>query len=200
MTVTTDPGTQHPATASPDRTVDGRQVPVAGTWSVDASHTSVGFSARHLGLTKVRGRFGDVRGTVVVAERPEDSSAEVVIATASVDSRDEKRDAHLRSEDFFDVERYPEITFRSRGVRPAGDGWKLDGDLTIKDVTRPVTLDLEFEGAGGDPWGGTRASFAATTEVDREDWGLTWNAALETGGFLVGKKVRLDLDVQLVRQ
>jgi polyisoprenoid-binding protein YceI len=175
-------------------------VPVPGTWNVDPSHTTVGFSARHLGLTKVRGRFTDVTGSVVIAERPEDSHVEVAIATTSVDTGDARRDEHLRSDDFFGSAEHPAMAYRSTAVRRSGDGWKLDGELTIKGVTKPVTLDLEFEGAGPDPWGGTRASFAATTEIDREAWGLTWNAALETGNFLVGKKVKLELDVQLVQQ
>lgn len=185
---------------SPLRTVDGVEVPVPGTWAVDASHTTVGFSARHLGLTKVRGRFTEVTGAVLVADRPEDSSVEVTIASASVDTGDARRDEHLRSDDFLASATHPSITFRSTGVRRDGRGWQLDGELTIVGVTKPVTLDLEFEGAGPDPWGGTRASFAATTEIDREAWGLTWNAALETGSFLVGKKVKLELDVQLVQQ
>jgi polyisoprenoid-binding protein YceI len=182
------------------RVVEGREIPHAGTWAVDASHTTVGFVARHLGVAKTRGRFSEVSGAAVIGERPENSSVEVSIATASVDSRDEKRDEHLRSADFFDVAQFPAITFRSTGIRADGDGWKLDGDLTIKGVTRPVVLDVEFDGASPDPWGGVRAGFTATTQVDREDWGLTWNVALETGGLLVGKKVKLELEVELVKQ
>ncbi|MGD9796729.1 MAG: YceI family protein [Acidimicrobiia bacterium] len=173
-------------------------LPAPGDWSVDVSHTEVGFSVRHLGLAKVRGRFRAFDGVVRVADRPEDSSVEVTVDAASIDSRDEARDAHLRSADFLDVESFPALTFRSTRVRPGGRGWLVDGDLTIRGVTRPVVLDAAFEGIGGDPWGGRRAAFSASTEIDREDWGLTWNAALESGGFLVGKKVRIELEVELV--
>ena len=195
--MTTTPTTPTP---SATRTVDGVEIPAAGTWSIDPSHSHVGFSVRHLGVAKTRGRFGEFEGTVVVAERPEDSRADVTIKAASIDTRDETRDAHLRSPDFFDVETTPDITFRTTGVRRDGKGWKVDGELTIKDVTRPVTLDAGFEGAEGDPWGGTRAAFAATTQIDREDFGLTWNQVLESGGLLVGKSVKVELEVELVRQ
>jgi polyisoprenoid-binding protein YceI len=174
------------------------ELPAAGDWTLDVSHTEVGFSVRHLGLAKVRGRFQSFEGTVHVAERPEDSSVEVTIDVASVNSRDEGRDAHLRSADFFDTETYPNLTFRSTGVRAKGNEWLVDGELTIKDITRPVVLEATFEGIGSDPWGGSRAAFSASTEIEREDWGLTWNAALEGGGFLVGKKVKIELEVELV--
>ena len=176
-------------------------LPAAGTWTIDPGHSTVGFVARHLMVTKVRGSFSDVDGAATIADDPTQSSVKVTIKTASIDSRSADRDAHLRSPDFFDVEHFPTIAFRSTGVRHVrGDRWQLDGDLTIKDVTRPVTLDVEFEGLTGDPWGGQRAAFTASTEVDREEWGLNWNVALETGGWLVSKKVKLELDVQLVRQ
>jgi polyisoprenoid-binding protein YceI len=174
---------------------------VAGTWQIDPSHSTVGFVARHLMVTKVRGRFTDVDATVTVGDDPTASSVEAVIQTASIDTRSADRDTHLRSADFFDVEQFPTITFRSTAVRAVkGDRWALDGELTIKGVTRPVTLDVEFEGTAGDPWGGQRAGFTAETEIDREDWGLTWNVALESGGILVSKKIKLELEVQLVRQ
>jgi polyisoprenoid-binding protein YceI len=176
-------------------------LPAAGIWTVDPGHTTAGFVARHLMVTKVRGSFTDLEGTVVVGERPEDTTVEATLKTASIDTRSADRDAHLKSPDFFDVESFPEITFRSTGVRHVkGRDWQLDGDLTIKGVTKPVTLDVEFEGLTGDPWGGQRAAFSASTEIDREDWGLNWNVALETGGWLVSKKVKLELDVQLVKQ
>jgi len=125
----------------------------------------------------------------------------VTVQTTSVESLDEKRDGHLRSPDFLDVEQFPTITFRSTGVDVNKDGTaKVAGDLTVKDVTRPVTLDVEFDGAQADPWGGQRLGFSAHTEIDREDWGLTWNVALETGGMLVGKKIRLEFNVEAVRQ
>ena len=173
-------------------------LPAPGDWSVDVSHTEVGFSVRHLGLAKVRGRFTAFEGTVHVAERPEDSSVEVSIEAGSIDSRDEGRDNHLRGADFFDVEQFPHLTFRSTGVRQSGKEWLVDGQLTIKDVTRPVVLDATFEGLANDPWGGSRAAFRAPTGIDREEWGLTWNAVIEGGGFVVGKKVKLELEVELV--
>ena len=179
----------------------GVQVPEAGTYAFDQGHTTIEFVGRHLMITKVRGRFTDFSGQIVIGEAPENSSVEVTINTASVDSSDEKRDGHLRSPDFLDVENYPTITFRSTAVEIVGDGTaKVTGDLTVKDVTRPVTLDVEFDGAQADPWGGQRLGFAAHTDIDREDWGLTWNVALETGGMLVSKKVRLEFNVEAVKQ
>jgi polyisoprenoid-binding protein YceI len=178
-------------------TIPRNDLPAPGEWAIDVSHTEVGFSVRHLGLAKVRGRFQAFEGTVHVAERPEDSSVEVAIEAASINSRDEARDNHLRSADFFDAETFPHLTFRSTGVRPQADHWLVDGELTIKDITLPVVLEAAFEGIATDPWGGNRAAFSASTEIDREDWGLTWNAALESGGFLVGKKVRIELEVEL---
>ena len=181
--------------------IDRSALPAAGTWQLDPSHSTVGFVARHLMVTKVRGQFGDYTADVTVGEDPADSSVAVTIQAASIDTRSADRDAHLRSPDFLDVERYPAISFRSSGVRHVkGDRWALDGELTIKDVTRPVTLDVEFDGTSGDPWGGHRAGFTASAEIDREDWGLTWNVALESGGLLVSKKVRLELEIQLVKQ
>ena len=183
------------------RQVNGLDVPQAGTYAIDRSHSTVEFVGRHLMITKVRGRFADFDGSIEIAEAPEESSTEVVIQAASIDTSDEKRDGHLRSADFFDVEQYPTLTFRSTGVEPGkGGSWKLNGELTVRGVTRPVSLDLDFEGATIDPWGGQRIAFTAVTDVDREDWDLTWNQALEAGGVLVGKKVRIELNVQAVRQ
>jgi polyisoprenoid-binding protein YceI len=183
------------------REYQGVQVPQPGTYSLDKGHTTIEFVGRHLMITKVRGRFTDFDGQIVIGEAPEDSSVDVTINTASVDTSDEKRDGHLRGEDFLDVEKYPVMTFRSTKVDLGrGGSAKLTGDLTIKDVTRPVTLDVEFDGAQADPWGGQRLGFSASTEIDREDWGLTWNVALETGGVLVGKKIRLELNVEAVKQ
>lgn len=178
------------------RTVDGKDVPAVGTWSIDPTHTQAEFIARHLMVSKVRGGFADISGTINVAEQPEDSSVLVTIATASVSSGTADRDAHLVSPDFFDVENYPEIRFVSTSVEPAGSSWKLVGDLTIKDVTRPVTMDFTFLGITTDPWGNAKAAFSASTEVEREAWGLTWNVALEGGGVLVSKKVKLEIEVQ----
>jgi polyisoprenoid-binding protein YceI len=176
-------------------------IPEPGTYAIDPSHAAVEFVARHLMISKVRGGFTDVSGTITIADRPEDSSVEVSIATASINSGEAARDGHLRSADFFDVEQYPAITFRSTGVEHAGgERWKVTGDLTVRDVTRPVVLDVEFEGATATPFGDERIGFSASTEVNREDWGLTWNAALETGGVVVGKKVRLELAVEAIKQ
>ena len=183
------------------REYQGLQIPEAGTYTLDKGHTTVEFVGRHLMITKVRGRFTDFDGNVVIGESPERSSVEVTIDAASVSSGDEKRDGHLRSPDFLDVEQYRHITFRSTSVEVNRGGTaKVTGDLTVRDVTRPVTLDVEFDGAAPDPWGGQRLGFTASTEIDREDWGLTWNVALETGGVLVGKKVRLEFNVQAVKQ
>lgn len=183
------------------RDYQGVQVPEAGTYALDKGHTTIEFVGRHLMITKVRGRFTDFDGRIVIGESPEQSSVEVTIDAASVDSSDEKRDGHLRSADFLDVERYPTIAFRSTrvGINPDGTA-QVTGDLTVKDVTRPVTLDVEFDGAQPDPWGGQRLGFSAHTEIDREAWGLTWNVALETGGVLVGKKIRLEFNVEAVKQ
>jgi len=179
----------------------GVQLPEAGTYALDKGHTTIEFVGRHLMITKVRGRFTAFDGQIVIGDAPEDSSVAVSIETASVDSSDEKRDGHLRSPDFLDVETFPTITFRSTGVAVGPDGSaEVTGDLTIKEVTRPVILDVEFDGAQADPWGGQRLGFSAHTDIDREDWGLTWNVALETGGVLVGKKIRLELNVEAVKQ
>lgn len=170
-----------------------------GTWTIDPSHTLVGFVARHLVVTKVRGRFGAVSGEVEVAPELLQSRVQATIETASVTTGDDSRDAHLRSADFFDVEQFPTMTFQSTEIRQAGKRFLLVGDLTIKGISRQVELDLEFEGVSPDPWGGTRAGLTASTQVNRKDWGLEWNVALETGGVLVGDKVTLELEVQLVK-
>jgi polyisoprenoid-binding protein YceI len=188
-------------TAEISRTVDGVELPAAGTYAIDPGHSEVGFSVRHMMVSKVRGRFSDVAGAVVVADDPLASSVEVTIGTASIDTRDEKRDAHLRSGDFFDVERYPTMTYRSVKVVPAGpDRWLVEGHLTLNGVTRPVPLSVSFEGVAVDPWGGVRAGFSARGEVDREDFGLNWNQALEAGGVILGKKVSIEIEVEAVRQ
>jgi polyisoprenoid-binding protein YceI len=189
----------------PDRTVsvlrsrDDRLIPVAGVYELDAAHTSVEFVARHLMITKVRGRFSGVQGRITIAEDPESSHVEAEIETASLSTGNDDRDAHLRSGDFFDVEHFPTITFRSTAVRPAADGrWKVVGDLTVRDTTRPVTLQVDFDGADISPLGDERIGFSASTNVDREDFGLTWNMALETGGLLVGRTAHLELNVEAV--
>jgi polyisoprenoid-binding protein YceI len=142
-----------------------------------------------------------LEGAIQVAEEPAESSVAVTIDAASIDTRDEARDGHLRSPDFFDVENYPNLEFRSHGVTSKSDGeWAVDGDLTIHGVTRPVRLDVTLDGIVDDPWGNQRIGFSAETEIDREDWGLTWNVALEAGGFVVGKKIKIEIDAEAVRQ
>ena len=189
------------ATTELIRNYNGVSVPDAGTYALDPSHTSVEFIARHLMISKVRGKFTDVAGTVTIADTPEDSAVEVSIAAASVSSGDTARDDHLRSADFFDVATYPTIGFRSTAVEHVKDEqWKVTGDLTVRDVTRPVTLDVEFEGGTETPFGDSRIGFSATAELDREDFGLTWNVAIETGGVVVGKKIKLEFAVEAVRQ
>jgi polyisoprenoid-binding protein YceI len=167
-----------------------------GTWTIDPTHSEVGFVARHLMVTKVRGSFADVAGTVEVADELAQSVANVTIQTASVTTGTADRDGHLRSADFFDVENFPEMTFRSTSF----DGDTLAGDLTIKGTTKPVTLDVEFNGVATDPWGNEKAAFEAAGELNRTDWGLTWNANLEKGGVLVSEKIKLVIDVQLAKQ
>jgi polyisoprenoid-binding protein YceI len=175
------------------------EIPVAGEYVIDPAHTSVEFIGRHLMITKVRGRFADVSGTITVDDEPERSHVEVAIKVASIETGDPRRDDHLRSPDFFDAEKYPTITFRSTKVEPmTSDSWTVTGDLIVRGVTRPVTLQVEFDGASASPFGDERIAFSAAAEVDREDWGLNWNVALETGGVLVGKKVRIELNVQAV--
>ena len=178
-----------------------RSNPATGTYDIDASHTHVGFKARHLVVAKVRGSFSDVSGTVVVADDPLASTVEVSVGLASIDTGDATRDGHLRSGDFFDVDNHPTMTFRSTGVRQVGDDrYDVDGELTVRGVTRPLTLHATFEGTVTDPWGGERAIFSATGKVNREEFGLTWNQALETGGVLVGKDVELDIEAEVVRK
>ena len=171
-----------------------------GTYTIDASHSEVGFTARHAMVAKVRGRFGAVSGSLVFGDEAASSSAEAVIDTASIDTRDEGRDTHLRSANFFDVEKYPTMTFRSTGVRADGGDYRLDGDLTIKDVTRPVNIKVEFNGAATDPFGNARIGFSGETEINRKDFGLTWNAALETGGVLVSDKIKIHLEISAIAQ
>lgn len=189
---------QTSTTTSPVRIVDGVEVPVAGEWVIDPAHTTVGFWVRHLGVTKVRGRFTDVTGNVHIGEDPLASSVAVEIAAASIDTRESSRDDHLRSEDFLDVERFPQLTFRSISVTRSSKGWAVTGDLTIHGVTRTVVLDTEFGGGAVDPWGEAHVMFAAETTIEREDFGLTWNQVLETGGVLVGKRITIELEISLV--
>ena len=172
-------------------------------WTFDLAHTSADFSARHMMITTVRGSFKTVNGTLVYdKQNPEKSSVEAIIETASMSSTGvQQRDDHLRSPDFLDVAKYPTITFKSTKVEPrdGGSHAKITGDLTIRDVTRPVTLDAEFLGESKSPWGTTNVGFTATTKINREDWGLNWNQALEAGGWLVGKDISITLDVEAIQ-
>jgi len=189
-------------TAAPTttRTFEGATIPTPGTFVLDASHTTIGFIARHLVVTKVRGSFDTFEGAITVAEDPLASSVEVSIDAASFDSRDEGRDGHVKGADFLDVENFPTLTFRSTGVRNEKGAWKVDGDLTVKSTTKPVVLDLELGGVVTDPWGGSRLAFSATTQIDRDDYGINFNVPLDGGGMLVGKKIVIEIDGQGVRQ
>ena len=185
-------------TANPTEAV--RTVPAAGSYALDQSHSHVSFSARHLMVTKVRGRFPVSDGHLEIAEDPTQSSVDATIDVTAVDSGDPKRDEHLRSADFFDAEKYPTVTFRSTKVDDHGDGeFTLVGELTVRDTTRPVTLKGEYLGTQASPWGDTRIGFTAETEINRKDWGLEWNVALETGGVLVGDKIKLTIDAEWVK-
>ena len=168
----------------------------AGTWVLDPAHSEVTFSVRHMMISKVRGTFGVKSATIVAPENPLEAKVEASVDVASIDTKDEGRDNHLRSADFFDVENHPTMQFRSTGVRIEDGDFLVDGDLTIRGVTKPATFELEFGGFGVDPWGSYKAGATAKTVVNREDFDLTWNAALESGGVLVGKDVTISLDLQ----
>ena len=169
-------------------------------WTFDPAHSSTNFTARHMMVTNVRGSLGAISGTINFdPENPGASSVDASIDVAGINTGVEDRDNHLRSADFFEVEKYPNITFKSTSVEVTGDdSAKVTGDLTIRDVTKPVVLDVEFLGQGGSPFGDTRAGFEATAKIDREAFGLTWNQALEAGGVLVGKDIKINLDIQAV--
>jgi polyisoprenoid-binding protein YceI len=171
----------------------------AGTWTVDASHSTVGFVARHLMVAKTRGNFSDFTGTITVGDNPLDSKVEAVVQVASIDTNDEGRDGHLKSADFFDAENFPTLTLVSTGIEPRGADYVLHTDLTVKGVTKSVDFDLEFEGVVADPWGNTKAGFTAEAEINRKDFGLEWNVALETGGVLVGEKVKIVLEIEALK-
>ena len=171
-----------------------------GTWTIDATHTRLGFIARHAMVTKVRGSFDDVAGTIVIdAANPGGSTAEVTVALASIATGNADRDAHLRSPDFFDVENNTAMTFTSTGVKQDGDEFVMIGDLSIKGITRPVELELEPTGVATDPFGNVRAGFEGEAEISRKDFGLTWNVALEAGGVLVSDKIKIQLDVSAIK-
>jgi polyisoprenoid-binding protein YceI len=172
-----------------------------GTWNVDPAHSTVGFVARHLMITKVRGRFTDFSGVIEVAPDPLQSSVRATVDLASVTTGDEGRDGHLRSADFFDTDggASPTMSFVSSGLKDDDGDYVLFGDLTVNGVTRQVEFALEFEGVNTDPWGNTKAAFSAETEISRKDFGFEWNVALETGGVLVSDKVKVQLDIQAAK-
>jgi polyisoprenoid-binding protein YceI len=202
MTQTIHP-TQSEATeaGASTRVVDGVEVPAAGVYALDASHTHVGFAIRHLMVSKVRGRFATFSGTVTIGDDPLGSSVEVDVDLASVDTSDKGRDEHLRSADFFGTDEHPTMSFRSTGVQPGkGGAWLVTGDLTIGEVTRPIDLDVHYEGSATSPWGTTSVGFSASGKLNREDFGLNWNQALETGGVLLGKDVTLEIEAEAIRQ
>ena len=186
---------------STTRDHNGLQIPTAGTFALDPAHTRVGFVARHLMVSKVRGHFADVTGEIVIAEDPAQSSAHATMQAASITTGVEQRDGHLRSGDFLEIEKYPTLEFRSTGLTAnGGNEFTLRGHLTIKGVTHPVDLAVEFEGVTRSPWGKDVLGFSAKTEIDREQWGMTWNQALETGGVMVSKKITIEIEGEAVRQ
>jgi polyisoprenoid-binding protein YceI len=183
------------------RQFEGLTIPAPGTYELDQAHKVVGFTARHMMVSKVRGVFGEVTATITVAEDPLQSSVAATIQAASITTGQPDRDNHLRSGDFLEAEKYATLEFRSTGVKShSGNEFVLAGELTIKDVTRPVDLKVEFEGVGRSPYGFEIFGFSAKTEIDREDFGLTWNVALETGGVMVGKKIKIEIEGEAIRQ
>ncbi len=188
-------------TALATRDYQGTQLPLAGTYLLDANHKRVGFVARHLMVSKVRGEFTEAGATIVIGEDPVQSSVTATIQAASITTGQEQRDGHLKSPDFLDVEKHPTLEYRSTGVKSwDGNEFVLTGDLTIKDVTVPVDLQVELEGVGRSPYGQDVFGFSATAEIDREAFGITWNVALETGGVMVGKKVKIEIEGEAIRQ
>ena len=188
--------------AKPSRTAtrlaDGAELPAAGRWKIDPGHTELAFVGRHFMLTKVRGRFTGLSGVIEMAEEPGATAVEVTIDMASVESGSQARDEHLRSADFFDVAQHPLGTFSGHAADWRGTRGLLTGQLTLRDVTRPVTLRAEYLGYAADPWGGHRAVFTAAGTIDREDWGLTWNLPLDGGGLLVSKEIRIEIELEAV--
>jgi len=172
------------------------------SWQIDSAHSEINFTVRHMMISNVRGRFEKFTGSVNLDEQtPANSTVDVIIDTTSINTREEKRDAHLRSPDFFNVEQYPSMSFKSTRVEVLDENHgRLHGDLTIRGVTGPVVLDVEYAGMSKSPWGTTSAGFTASTRINRKDWGLEWNVALETGGWLVGDEIKIDIDLELVKQ
>ena len=183
------------------REFQGLQIPTAGTYVLDAAHKRVGFVVRHLMVSKVRGNFAEAEATITIGDDPLQSAVAATIRTASVETGQADRDNHLRTGDFFEAEKYPTMEYRSTGIKSfEGNEFVLEGELTIKDVTRPVDLVVEFEGVGRSPYGFDVFGFSATAEIDREDWGLTYNMALEQGGVMIGKKVKIEIEGEAIRQ
>jgi polyisoprenoid-binding protein YceI len=183
------------------RNVNGVEYPAVGTYVIDTSHTHVGFSVRHMSVSKVRGEFKDFDGTLHLAEDPTDSTVSVAIRAVSVDTHDDNRDAHLRTNDFFDIENHPNWSFVSTGIRAVTPTeWKVDGDLTIRGVTKSATLDAELEGVVQDPYGNHRVGFSASTTIERDDFGVSFHGVMEAGGLIVGKKVEIQIEAEAVYQ
>jgi polyisoprenoid-binding protein YceI len=188
-------------TAPAARDYNGVQIPAAGTYVLDENHQRVGFVARHLMVSKVRGQFAKATATITVAEDPLQSSVTATLHADSISTGQEQRDGHLKSGDFLDAEKFPTLEYRSTGVKSIkGNEFVLSGELTIKDVTRPVDLEVELEGVGRSPYGHDVFGFSAVAEIDREEFGITWNVALETGGVMVGKKVKIEIEGEAIRQ
>lgn len=171
----------------------------AGTWTLEKDHTTIGFVAKHLMVTRVRGEFEGYDASIDLADDLADSKIEVTLDAASITTGAEDRDKHLRSADFLDAENHPTLSFVSTAINPRGDGWEVTGDLTIRDTTRPITLDTTYEGSVKDPWGNTRIGFTARATLVRADWDLTWNVAVEGGGWLVSKDITVEIEGQLIR-
>ncbi|MGW7285925.1 YceI family protein [Streptomyces sp. NPDC054847] len=189
------------AVATATAQVDPALAALSGEYTIDPAHSSIGFTVRHAMVTNVRGSFGEYEGKLVLdGTEPARSTAAIDVAIASIDTGIADRDGHLRSGDFFDAETFPKMTFRSTGAEQlGGDKYRISGDLTIKDVTRPIAIDLEFQGSATDVYGNERVGFEGGTEILRSDWGLTWNAALETGGVMVSDKVKLNFDISAIK-
>ena len=187
-------------TTTDTRTLTGIPGYVAGTWSIDPVHSEVGFTARHMMVSKVRGRFRTFSGQIVTGASPLGSSVTAEIDLSSIDTGNEQRDGHLKSPDFFEVETYPTMTYQSTGVRPHGDGYLLDGKLSLKGVTKDVSLALELNGFGPDAYGGTRAGFTAIGDINRRDFGVNFGAVMETGGAVVSDKITIQLEIEAVLQ
>ena len=171
---------------------------IVGNWTLDTAHTEIGFSARHMMVSKVRGKFEKFTGSVTTAQNPVDSTAEVEVDLSSITTGNDQRDNHLRSNDFFDAESDAKMTFRSTAIRADGEDFAADGELTIRGVTKPITLKIEVGGFGPDPYGGTRAGFTATGVINRHDFGVSWNAAIEGGGVVIGDKVTINIEAELI--